>query len=73
MSKAVQQEIEDFKRKLLSERLEQLTQKQRDFFNRIFPIERFPNGVPADDLVNAIDLCDRTIKKNLENPARLEA
>lgn len=62
MSKEVRQEIEDFTRKLLSERLDQLTEQQREKFNRIFS-----KRVAADDLVGAIDLCDRTIKKNKED------
>lgn len=56
---SVEKEVEDFKRKLLSERLEKITVPQREFFDRIFP-----NGVPSGKLINAIELCDRTIIKN---------
>jgi hypothetical protein len=66
MSDQVNTEVEEFKRKLLSERLAQCTEKQVAFFNRIFP-----DGVPEDKLVSAIDLCDRTIAKNKSDPARL--
>jgi len=66
MSKALDLEIEQFKRKLLEERLEKCTQPQRDFFKKIYPIDRFPDGVPSQYLDSAIDLCDRTIKKNNE-------
>lgn len=60
MSDAVRTEIAAFTRQLLGERLKQLTDKQRTFFK-----ERvFPKGVKREDLVGAIDLCDRTIKKN---------
>lgn len=63
---SVMQEVEAFKRKLLDDRLAQLTEPQRAFFFRIFPPDRFPQGVPADKLVSSIDLCDRTIAKNLK-------
>jgi hypothetical protein len=53
------QEVEDFKRKLLAERLSQLTEPQRERFNWCFP-----NGVPEKDLIGAISLCDRTIIEN---------
>lgn len=51
--------VEKFKRNLLQCRLDECTISQRDFFHRIFP-----NGVPEEKLTSAIDLCDRTIKKN---------
>ena len=51
--------IEDFKRDLLIERLSECTEPQRRKFDRIYP-----NGVPEEKLVSAIDLCDRTIRKN---------
>lgn len=56
---SVREEVEAFKRKLLKERLYQCTERQIDFFNKIYP-----NGVPEEKLENAIDLCDRTIRKN---------
>lgn len=66
MSEKVRQEIETFKRKLLSERKAKLTEKQLAFFNRIWP-----HGPPDDDVIGAIDLCDRTILKNESDPSRL--
>lgn len=55
----VDQEVEAFKRQLLQERPAQVTPAQRDLFNRCYP-----SGVAAEDLSNAISLCDRTILKN---------
>lgn len=60
MSAKVEAEVEAFKRKLLQERMEQLTEPQRTMFTK----RVFPKGVPSDCLIGAIDLCDRTIKKN---------
>lgn len=63
MSAEIHQEIyakiETFKRGLLKEALEQCTENQQAFFHRIFP-----DGVSEDKLVGAIDLCERTIRKN---------
>lgn len=61
MSLAVEKEVERFKRKLLEERLDKVTPEQRDFFHRLYPV-----GVPEEKLISAIDLCDRTIRKNEE-------
>ena len=58
---SISEEVEQFKRSCLDERLEQCTEEQQAFFHRIFP-----KGVPSDKLESAIDLCDRTIKKNVE-------
>lgn len=58
---------EQFKRDKLAEILSQCTEKQRDFFNQ----RVFPNGVSADKLDSAYDLCERTIKKNIADPTRL--
>lgn len=59
--KHVYEEITAFSRKLLDERLAQLTEPQRKMFHdRVYP-----KGVPEDRIVSAIDLCDRTIKKNV--------
>jgi hypothetical protein len=52
-------EVTQFKRKLLSERLEQCTAVQRANFG-IF----FPDGVADNKLDSAIALCDRSITKN---------
>ena len=62
MSKSVIKEIEDFKRKLLADRLSQCTQKQQDFFN----YRVYPNGVPEGSLVSAIDLVNRTLAEAKE-------
>lgn len=59
MSKEVEAKVEEFKRGLLNEALAQCTADQQAFFHRIFP-----KGVPEDKLVGAIDLCERTIRKN---------
>lgn len=59
MSQAIHQAVETFKRDMLADRLAQCTPAQQAFFHRLYP-----KGVPDDKLVNAIDLCDRTIKKN---------
>lgn len=62
MSVQTKKYIEDFLRGLLAEKLAQCTEKQRALFHeRIYPL-----GVYADKLEDAIDLCDRTIKKNSE-------
>lgn len=60
MTKA-EQKVEEFKQNMLKERLSQITDEQRQFFHRVFP-----KGVSSKQLMTAIDLCDRTIKKNLE-------
>jgi hypothetical protein len=57
--KTVKQEVEEFKRSLLNERLSQCTEKQRELFGRLYP-----NGVPDDKLEDAINLCNRTIRRN---------
>ena len=67
MSERVKNEIIQFQRTLLENRLSQCTEKQISFFKRIFP-----DSVPESKLIDAIDLCDRTIRKNIENPERLK-
>lgn len=69
MSEAVKQEVEDFTRGLLVERLNRCTEKQRAFFVKLFGE---PAKVRADDLVSAIDLCDRTIRANERDRAALD-
>jgi hypothetical protein len=59
MSAEIYAKVEAFKRGLLNEAFMQCTAEQQAFFHRIFP-----NGVPEDKLVGAIDLCERTIRKN---------
>ena len=54
-----QKEVEQYQRGMLARRLEACTPSQKDLFNKIYP-----DGVPLDKLMNAIDLCDRTIRKN---------
>ena len=57
--------MEDYTEKFLRDRLEdalsKVTDRQRDFFNRLYP-----KGVPStvEALENAIDQCERTIAKN---------
>jgi len=55
----LESKVEEFKRGLLNEALLQCTKEQQEFFHRIYP-----SGVPEKALANAIDLCNRTIKKN---------
>jgi hypothetical protein len=67
MSKAVQAEVEAFKRSMLADRLTQCSPAQQAVFHRLYP-----GIVPEEQLICAIDLCDRTIKKNCENPKRIK-
>ena len=67
MSEKVKKEVEQFERILLEDRLSQCTEKQVAFFKKIYP-----GVVPESKLIDAIDLCDRTIRKNIENPERLK-
>ena len=60
-------ELEVYARELLRQRLSQVTQKQAALFHRIFP-----GTVPANKLIAAIDLCDRTIAKNEKYPERIK-
>ena len=57
----IQTEVEQFKRDKLAERLQRCTEEQRAFFARIFP-----GTVPKSKLIAAIDLCDRTLRKNAQ-------
>lgn len=57
-------EIEQFKRTALAGRLEQITERQRGMFDRLFP----QSVIPEDRLMTAIDLCDKTILKNSRAP-----
>ena len=66
MSAAVKKEIEESTRVLLRERLSRCTEDQQEMFARIF--HGGPDKVPADDLISAIDLCDRTIRSNEAKP-----
>lgn len=59
MSKSVDGRIEQYKRQMLVDALAQLLPAQVELFNRVYP-----NGIPSEKLINAIDLCERTIKKN---------
>lgn len=68
MSQQVEEEIEALTRGLLAERLTHLSAQQRCMFHdRIYP-----HGVEKNKLVSAIDLCDRTIRKNITTPSRME-
>jgi hypothetical protein len=68
LSNAAEAEVEAFKRRMLAERLTQCTSEQQAFFNRLYP-----KGVREDQIMDAIDLCDRTIRKNKADPKRMEA
>lgn len=63
MSKRVLDEIEVFKRHLLEQRLARCTPKQR----AVFEERVYPKGVREDQLIDAIDLCDRTLKGTLDS------
>lgn len=68
MSTKVLEEIASFARVLLDERLAQLTEPQRTKFALVYP------RVTDANIVSAIDLCDRTIKKNIAGrPAQGES
>ena len=56
-----------FKREQLAAQLAKCSQKQRDFFDRLYP-----KGVPSDKLSSAYDLVERTLKKNMADPSRLD-
>ncbi len=58
---AFDSEVLAFKRRMLAERLAQLTVDQRAFFHKIW--KNF-SEVPENKLKDAIDLCDRTIRAN---------
>jgi len=60
MNKSVKERVEDFKRAMLRDALAQCTESQQAMFSRLYP-----GTVPEDKLENAIDLCERTIRKNL--------
>lgn len=57
---SAKEEVEKFARQLLAEKLGQCTEAQQAFFHRLYP-----RGVTSDKLMNAIDQCERTIKKNM--------
>lgn len=59
MHKTAKQEVEQLKRSLLNERLGQCTEKQRELFGRLYP-----DGVREDQLEDAINLCNRTLRRN---------
>jgi hypothetical protein len=65
---AAEAEVEAYKRKMLADRLAQCTPTQQAFFGRVYP-----RGVREEQLMNAIDLCDRTIRKNKADPTRVGA
>ena len=64
----VKEEIESFTRELLAQRLSRCSAAQQELFRRVFP-----GGPKAEQLETAIDLCDRTIRKNEKDPAWLLA
>jgi hypothetical protein len=65
--KSIVELVEAFKRKMLAKRLSWCTKAQQEFFHKLYP-----KGVPEDKLISAIDLCERTIKKNIEDKSRLD-
>lgn len=59
--KAVEK-VEKFKRQLLAELLEQLYSEQLEKFNKIYPAP-----ISEFKLMDVIDLCERTVAKNILN------
>lgn len=57
----IRDEVEAFLREKLEERLSQCTDTQRAFFPKVYP-----GKVSYEKLILAIDLCDRTIAKNIK-------
>lgn len=64
MSEA-KQAIEQFKRDLLADMVSKCTDKQRALFSNIYP------KVTPANIESAIDLVERTLKKNAADPSRL--
>jgi hypothetical protein len=62
----IESEVETFLRNALETRLAQLSEAQRGVFKLLYP-----TGVRSDQLEDAIDKCDRTIRKNEADPTRL--
>jgi hypothetical protein len=61
--KKIEERNEKFKRSCLTELLAQHTDKQRDFFMRLYgDVE----NIETCNITEAILLCERTIKKNKE-------
>lgn len=75
----VQDEVDAFKRQLLRERLSKLTEPQAALFWRIHGGAPYKAGVgevekiPVDELILCIDLCDRTIRKNVAGRCEVSA
>ena len=64
---SIYEEIEEFKRQSLENRLSQLTQEQVAFFYKLFP-----NRLKEDQLITAILLCDRTLEGNTNKLKNLQ-
>lgn len=60
------QKVEAFKREETAKLLIQCTDKQVEFFHRLYP--KGVHSMPEKDLDNAYDLCQRTIIKNNKAP-----
>lgn len=65
MSNAVNDELHQYAMTMLEGRLAQVSDAQRAFFHKVYP------RVTPENVVAAIDLCDRTIRKNIADPSRL--
>lgn len=61
----LQKLTEEFQRGKLTEILALCTASQQELFRKIYP-----KGVSNTDLCNAYDLCERTLKKNQNDPTR---
>ena len=60
-------DIEEFKRQSLENRLRQLTLEQVSFFYKLYP-----NRLKEDQLITAINLCDRTLEGNTNKLKNLQ-
>ena len=56
---SILEKMEKFKADELQKLVNQCTGLQQDLFYRLYP-----NGVPEEKLIGAIQLCERTIKNN---------
>lgn len=60
----LKEELEEFKKKRANELLADCTQRQQDFFKKVFP-----NGMNEDNINTVISLIERTLAKNKDGKA----
>ena len=61
------QQVLDFRKQLLAEKLAQCTEEQQAFFKRLYP-----NGVSEEKLEWATQQCINTLKNNAKKPGHKE-